>query len=112
MLMEILDAPTPAGADNALKVTYLEFEFTELLMFLSPFSAFDSNGSGLFGIQNVTFNFTLESENCRAIRMENLGRIANDCVVSVQAYKPLNYSWNFYLAMTNGFTEQVHKSVL
>lgn len=76
----------PAASANQLITTYLEFEFTEPLMFLSPFTAFDSTGSGLFGIQNLTFNFTLESENSRSLRMLTNPDLNTDAKISVKAY--------------------------
>jgi hypothetical protein len=86
---------TPAGVGNAAKTAYLQFEFTEPLMFLSPFTAFDSEGSGLYGIQNLTYNFTLQSENCRAIRMANIGNTAGVPTVSVAEYQTSELQFEF-----------------
>ena len=83
---DVTGAYTPAGANDEDKTVYLKFQFTEPLMMLSPFTAFDSEGSGLYGIQNLTFNFTLESENCRAIRMADLGFTTGIPTVSVAGY--------------------------
>ncbi len=87
-------APTATTAPNEVQTTYLEFEFTEPLMFLSPFTAFDSNGSSIFGVQNLSLNFTLESENCRAIRLPDLGDSAN-VTASVQIYKDSELQFEF-----------------
>ena len=86
---------TPAAADAEDKTVYLKFQFTEPLMMLSPFTAFDSEGSGLYGIQNLTFNFTLESENCRAIRMADLGFTTGIPTVSVAGYLDSELQFEF-----------------
>jgi len=85
--------PTPAVNVGDERKTYLEFEFTEPIMMLSPFTCFDSQGSGLFGIQNLSFNFTLESEKCRAIRMAEL-KVSN-ATVSVEAYNDSELQFQF-----------------
>ena len=82
----VSDIPLAGTNPNDVRTTYLEFEFTEPLMFLSPFTAFDSAGAGLFGIQNLTFNFTLESENTRALRMITNPELNTDTKITVQAY--------------------------
>jgi len=65
---------TKSAAAKTPTDVYLKFEYTEPIMFLSPFSCFESDQSGLYGLQNLTFSFVMESENCRALRMANLGR--------------------------------------
>jgi hypothetical protein len=87
-------AVTPAPGINSPITTYIEFEFTEPLLMLSPFTCFDAQSGGLFGIQNLSFNFTLESERCRAIRMANLGRV-QDATVSVVSYNSSELQFEF-----------------
>lgn len=91
---EVSGAVTPVANADTVTSTYLEFEWTEPLLFLSPWSAFDAQSGGIYGIQNLSFNFTLESENCRAIRMANTGNVEN-AVVRVEKYKTSELQFEF-----------------
>lgn len=85
-----------AGDGAAIRTVYIEYTFTEPLMFLSPWQCSSTDSGGLYNIDNLTFQFNMDTSlNSRALRFNGSNIEAGQVTVATVGLSDAKLYFNF-----------------